>query len=96
MKLNKKQIDIIDQTISVPLMAFGLSKFTEKINEDNLQKIKKLLEEIKISNEIKKEDIHLCLKAFIVARDIIDEREYQTITGFTWEESLDLILFLID
>ena len=60
MKLNKKQIDIIDQTISVPLMAFGLSKFTEKINEDNLQKIKKLLKKLKFQMKLKKK-IYTCV-----------------------------------
>jgi len=96
MQLSEKEVMMVNQSLAIPLMAFGADRFQSKIGIDNLPEVNRILEVVRISSKIEPDDIGLLLKAFIVARDIADETEYQTLTGFSWNESLDFILGLIN
>ncbi len=95
MKLNERQVLIINQTLAIPLMAFGLQRFIDKMGEENVARLREILPLIKESGEVSSDVKRLVLSGFIVARDIADEQEYPTLTGFSWDESLDFILLLL-
>jgi hypothetical protein len=95
MKLDKRQVQMIDQTLAIALMAFGQQRFTEKVGKEAVVAIREILPLIKESGEIPTGVLRLILSGFIIARDIADEQEYPTLTGFSWDESLDFILLLL-
>jgi hypothetical protein len=77
-------------------MAFGSDKFKEKMGEEKLLVLINSLTDVKETSEIAEDKLKLYLSAFVIARDIGDEHEYHTLTGFTWGESLQFILDIID
>lgn len=95
MNFQEREKEIIIQTLNVPLKAFGYDRFEEKIGVKEIEKLKFIIKGFENLSSIEKDNLFLILKAFIYARDIIDWNEYFTITGYSWEESTDLIVRIL-
>ncbi len=95
MKFEKKEVDIISQTLTVPLMAFGYDELKGKIGGEQMGRVKLILDQLRQSGVVNREDLSFLIIVLLYSRDIIDWIEYPTLTGFTWGESTDLIIKII-
>jgi len=90
---------MVEQTLNIPLFAYGKGTFAEKLNlsvDDVELIIKNLLKKIKHDHSLSKDDLLLLIKGILFVRDITGISEYQTVTGFTWEESTKFIVKLAE
>jgi hypothetical protein len=100
--LSTKELNIIDQVLSVPLMAFGLKELLEKtqLKKEEIEKLHDIIVgelENKKDNqdkdsvlEFSSDELKKLQTIFRESMDIIDPTEMQTITGYEWEEGLEL------
>ncbi len=82
-KTNKK---IIISTLNIPLQAFGLDKLEKQIN---LTELNLVIEKLNHGQELSQNDYILLTDAFAISCAIAEEIEYQTLTGFSWNEAME-------
>ncbi len=95
MDINTLEKEMLIRTLNVPLNAFGFDKFQKYFSEEEISSIKKQIIFIEENCHIQSGTLTLLVSAFLVARDICDQREYQTLTGYDWNDSLALIMQMI-
>lgn len=98
-KIKIDSLELIYQTILVPFESFGKDRLFSFFEDK--EKIKhlflKLEEKVQNKNCVLDDvDISLLIKIFIIARDIIDPVEFQTITSYSWDHSTKVFFELID
>ena len=95
MKFTSDQVRMIDQTLAVPLHAFGGDVLKKKIGDSTLEHVTRLTNSLRDTQEVSDADLSLFIRAFLISRFVIGESQYATLTGFSWEESLDFTLGII-
>lgn len=95
--LTNDELEIIIRVIAVPLGAFGLNKLIQKsqLSEKECKRIDSFIESHRskrkeIQLNINQSDVGLMSKIFDISAEIIDPQEMHTITGYTWDESMNV------
>lgn len=91
MKLNTREINLIAQTINVPLMAFGHEKLQKVISDNDNVSIKRILNELKNDKKINSADSELLTKCLVASIQIIPDYDYHALTGYFLEEAFQLL-----
>ncbi len=91
MKLNETQVNLINQILNVPLLAFGYEKFENEIGKKGIENIKNIQIELNKIFEIKNENIPFIKKCIVFSSGVIGDVDMKTLTGHNSEEAEEIL-----